>query len=252
MHCQGKAEMWGQWVPGVFNDTPMIFGFVFDAETQVTHWFLQSQQPFSNSSWFKDIDELQAEIFFSFGRNSRDVVAFCGQTGKPSCVRLTGLSKRFFGLQCAKICQDLSGNLIQMVEPVLVFHAHKSKHQQNMQQSPVVYLSTDSSEAPCWNCIFQVEKTGILETSCQATADMACPKPSSDAQPSLPEVCKLKWYAIVWWSFRKIWMALIFSFPKVQLWPLPKSCWQFKEVGWSARFSFWRCEVFFCAPRSAS
>ena len=102
MHCQGKAEMWGQWVPGVFNDTPMIFGFVFDAETQVTHWFLQSQQPFSNSSWFKDIDELQAEIFFSFGRNSRDVVAFCGQTGKPSCVRLTGLSKLFLDCNVPK------------------------------------------------------------------------------------------------------------------------------------------------------
>lgn len=103
MHCQGKAEMWGQWVPGVFNDTPLIFGFVFDAETQVTHWFLQSQQPFSNSSWFKDIDELQAAWnFLQLRAKLKGLMAFCGQTGKPSCVRLTGLSKLFLDCNVPK------------------------------------------------------------------------------------------------------------------------------------------------------
>lgn len=163
------------------------------------------------------------EIFFSFGRNSRDGVAFCGQTGKPSCARLTGLSRLF--LDCnvpksAKIWVAISFKWLNQSLFSMLTNQSINKKCSSHQSSTCLL----SSEAPCWNFIFQVEKTGILETSCQATADMACPKPSSDAQPSLPEVCKLKWYAIVWWSFRKIWMALIFSFPKVQLWPLPKSC----------------------------
>lgn len=105
-----------------------------------THWFLQIQQPFSNSSWF-------CRTYMNSKLQQSSPAKLNGwRLGKRAVpvLRKTHGTKieAFFGLQCAKICQDLSGNLIKTVEPVLVFHAHKSKHQQEMQQSPVVYLST--------------------------------------------------------------------------------------------------------------